>query len=85
VKVDFAGAESLIGSYTAKLTYNGMPIEPYPFEFNVASEEGLQKAIHQDPSAPTINIYIPITVFGGGGITITIIAWSLWNRRKKEK
>ena len=91
VKVDFGGSDSIIGSYTAKLTYSigassygeGTPIELYPFQFNVVSEEELQNAINQNPSAPIINIYLPeITIFSAGGISI--LALALWNRKKKR-
>jgi len=91
VKVDFGGGDSIIGSYTAKLTYiigassygEGTPIELYPFEFSVASEEELQNAINQNPSAPIINIYLPeITIFSAGGISI--LALALWNRKRKK-
>jgi hypothetical protein len=90
VEVDFGGGDSIIGSYAARLTYSigtysygeGTPIELYPFQFNVASEDTLQNAINQNPSAPIINIYVPVTLFSTGGITV--IAWALWNRRKKR-
>jgi len=91
VKVDFCGGDSVIGSYTAKLTYiigassygEGTPIELYPFEFSVASEEELQNAINQNPSAPIINICLPeITIFSAGGISI--LALALWNRKRKK-
>jgi len=88
VKVDFGGGDSIIGSYTAKLTYGvssygeGTPIELFPFQFNVVSEEQLQNAINQNPSAPIINIYIPVTLIGGG--SITLIAWTLFNRKRKR-
>jgi hypothetical protein len=91
VKVDFGGSDSIIGSYTAKLTYSigastygeGTPIELYPFQFNVVSEEELQNAINQNPSAPIINIYLPeITIFSAGGISILVLA--LWNRKRKK-
>lgn len=91
VKVDFGGSDSIIGSYTAKLTYSigassygeGTPIELYPFQFNVVSEEELQNAINQNPSAPIINIYLPeITIFSAGGISI--LALALWNRKRKK-
>ncbi|MGB9134810.1 MAG: hypothetical protein WCC63_04400, partial [Candidatus Bathyarchaeia archaeon] len=89
VKVDFGGGQ-VIGSYTAKLTYGigessygeGTPIEVYPFDFSVMSEEELQNAINQNPSAPIINITIPITIFSAGGITV--VAWALLNRKKKR-
>lgn len=92
VKADFGGSESIIGSYTAKLTYfvnyvsgQGTPIEVYPFDFRVMSEEGLQNAINQNPTGPVINIYVPVTftVVGTGGVTLVI--WELLRRRKKGR
>ena len=81
---DSAGINLTIGSYSATLTYgNGMKIEPYPFDFRVMSEEGLQNAINQNPSGTIINIYLPeITIFSSGGITVLALAIGI--RRKKR-
>jgi len=82
---DGAGVNLTIGSYSATLTYgDGMKIEPYPFDFRVMSEEGLQNAINQNPSGTIINIYFPqITIFSSGGITVLALAIGI--RRKKKK
>lgn len=59
-------------------------ILPYPFEFTVATEDELQRAIKESPSAPVINIYLPeitISFFSLGSIAIIIL---LWKRRKKK-
>jgi len=90
VKVDFGSLQYIIGSYTAKLTYfvdyvsgEGTPVEVYPFDFRVMSEEELQNAINQNPLGPIINIYLPeITIFSAGGISI--LALALWNRKRKK-
>lgn len=60
VPVDF-GHGDIIGSYRAELTYaigsgNEQPIEPYPFQFRVVSEEQFQKEIEQKRGGPTIII-----------------------------
>jgi hypothetical protein len=89
-----------IGSYTAKLSYyyryiyygsEGTPIEPYPFNFRVASEETLQQEIQQNKGGTTINIGpFNISLFdfsvslGGSIISIAVVAYLL-NRRKKGK
>jgi hypothetical protein len=92
VKVDFGSYESIIGSYTAKLTYfigyvsgEGTPIEIYPFDFQVMSEEQFQKTINQNPSAPIINIYIPVTVTVVGTGGVTLIIWELLRRRRRGR
>lgn len=91
VEVDFGGAQ-IIGSYTAKLTYSigyvsgeGTPIEIYPFDFQVMSEEQFQKTINQNPSAPIINIYIPVTVTVVGTGGVTLIMWELLRRRRRGR
>ena len=92
VKVDFGSYESIIGSYTAKLTYStgssygeGNPIEVYPFDFRVLSEEAFQQEIQQNKGGTTINIPITIEVSLGGiiGISATIGIIYLWRKRKK--
>jgi hypothetical protein len=99
VKVDFGSYESIIGSYTAKLTYiiggasygEGDPIEAYPFDFRVLSEEMFQQEIQQNKGGTTIFSIgsINITLFDLGG-SITIISLAsvgvyLWNRRRKRE
>jgi hypothetical protein len=92
VEVDFGGGQA-IGSYTAKLTYSiegpsyveGIPIELFPFQFNVVSEEQLQNAKNQNPSAPIINIYISVTLISGGSITVLALTLFLYRRKKKGR
>jgi hypothetical protein len=98
VEVDFGSYQSIVGSYTAKLTFNfgsyateGQPIETYPFEFNVMSEEAFQQQVQQNKGGTTIfNIGpVNVTLFDlsiGGSITIVsvgIVAY-LWNRKRKR-
>jgi hypothetical protein len=94
VKVDFGSYESIIGSYTAKLTYiiggasygEGDPIEVYPFDFRVLSEEAFQQEIQQNRGGTIINIPINIEVSLGGviGVSATIGAVYLLNKRRKK-
>ena len=72
VDVNF-GDGSAIGSYTAELTYSidsfhsEKPIEPYPFEFRVVSEEIFQQEIQQNKEGTVVispSIEINITWFG---------------------
>lgn len=99
VKVDFGSYQSVLGSYTAKLTYfvgyvsgEGNPIEIYPFDFRVLGNETFQQEIEQNRGGTTINIgpfNLTLIDLGGiGGITVTGIAMGglyLWRRSKKKK
>jgi hypothetical protein len=98
VKVDFGSYESIIGSYTAELTYfigyvsgNGNPIEVYPFDFRVLGDEAFQQEIQQNRGGIIINIgpfnFTLIDLGGiGGGITVFALGGLyLWHRSKKKK
>lgn len=98
VKVDFGSYESIIGDYTAKLTYfigdisgDGNPIEIYPFDFRVLGDEAFQQEIQQNRGGTIINIGpFNFTLIDLGGISggITVFALSglyLWHRSKKKK
>lgn len=98
VKVDFGSYESIIGDYTAKLTYfigyvsgDGNPIEIYPFEFRVLGEEAFQQEIQQNKGGTIINIgpfnFTLIDLGGiGGGITVFALGGLyFWHRSKKKK
>jgi hypothetical protein len=97
VRFDHYGSALPIGSYTAKLSYSnyvlssgneGTPIEPYPFNFKIASTETLQNAIRQDSGAlisfGDINItFLDVTV-GGGAITLISLSIAMvwWKKRR---
>ena len=99
VKVDFGSYQSVLGSYTAKLTYfvgyvsgDGNPIEIYPFVFRVLGNETFQQEIQQNRGGTIINIgpfNLTLIDLGGiGGITVTGIALGglyFWRRSKKKK
>jgi len=80
-----------LGKWSLRLAYTTYKnweftnqIEPYPFEFRVVSEQELQKAIAENPSAPIINIYLPeITIISVG--SITAIALAIWNNKRKRR
>jgi hypothetical protein len=80
------GSNLTIGSYTAKLTYTTSsnsvptPIEQYPFNFRVVSEEELQKEIGQNP----INIYIIISVIVVIIVVVALLTYLIYKRRKKQ-
>jgi hypothetical protein len=99
VQFDHYGSALPIGSYTAKLAYStygfssgneGTPIEPYPFNFKIASTETLENTIRQDSgsfiSVGDINITLFQFTLGGTITLISIgvpIAIYLWKRKKK--
>jgi hypothetical protein len=99
VEVGFGSYQSIIGSCEAKLTYSiggssysdGTPIELYPFDFRVLSEDAFQQEIQQNKGGGSLfNIGpINITLFDlsvGGPITIVsigLIAY-FWNRKRKK-
>ena len=102
VKVDHYG-NLAIGSYTATLAYSignapyandGTPIEPYPFNFRVASNDQLQQTIQQIQKNKSGGPFLVIGPFSftiievsGGGISIVIIsaALGLYLRNRKKK
>lgn len=95
--VDLHQSPSSIGRWSVKLGYVlgenswdfGQQIEPFPFEFKVASEEELQKAIADNPSGWFIfspNITIDISILGGIGGTISLALLAvILTKRKKGK
>lgn len=64
---------------TSPNSYDYTKISPYPFEFTVVeTEDDLQRAIKDNPSAPVINIYLPqitISVFTLGSIAVVIFLY----------
>lgn len=92
VKVSFGGGIQ-VGSYTAKLTYTigsslleGNPIEEYPFEFRILSDEMLQQEIQQNKGGTTLNLNIYVEITLGGVIAVSVpVGLYLWNKRNKEK
>ena len=90
VEVDFGGG-SAIGSYSAELTYGSyvgenIPIERYPFDFDVVSEEEFQRRLEETPQNLTINIYITLIGVGGIGVgSITLIGVFFYKRRRPQK
>ncbi len=97
IEFDQYGSEMPIGSYSAMLAYStyapissnngGSPIEPYPFNFKIASPEALQEAIKNDSGAFISIGDIKITLFEFSiGSTITIVSAGvivyLWKSKK---
>jgi hypothetical protein len=93
VKVDNIGSNLQIGSYTAKLTWGwgqyptgqGTPIEKYPFDFKVMSEQEFQQEIQQNKGGA-----FNFTLIDLGGIIVVITALALVglylrHRSKKNK
>jgi len=95
--VNLHQSPSSIGRWSVKLGYVlsesawdfSQQIEPYPFEFKVAGEEELQKAIADNPSGWFIfspNITIDISILGGIGGTISLALLAIiLTKRKKGK
>lgn len=94
VEVDFGGG-SVIDSYSAELTYGenvydiDNPIEPYPFDFEVVSEDEFERRIKENPPPsllPPINIDITIEFISisiGGTIGLIAVVWYLYKKRKE--
>lgn len=89
--IDLHHMTGSLGKWALRLGYVTSPqssgydynkIEPYPFEFKVASEEELQKAIEENPSgfvfSPTFNITISFVTVGG----ISLILFYLMKKKK---
>jgi hypothetical protein len=89
VEINNVGGVNLqIGSYTATLTWGwgqysseqGTPIEPYPFDFRVMSEQEFQQETQQN-NGGTTSIEI---ILGIGGILLIICAIYFVNKRRKK-
>lgn len=92
VEVDF-GIGSVIGSYSAELTYgeytgDSNPIEPYPFDFEVVSEDEFERRIKENPPPswlPPININVIIEIVSiGGAITLIALLYARKRKRRQE-
>lgn len=90
--VDLYRSPNSIGKWSVRLTYvtneNSWDftsqIEPYPFEFKVATEDELQTAIKENPPSGFVfspNITIEISVFGSA-IAISIVLFSFFRKKK---
>lgn len=91
--IDLHRSQTSIGRWSVRLTYvtneNSWDfisqIEPYPFEFKVASEDELQTAIKENPPSGFVfspNITIEISVFGSLSIAITIVLLKFLRKKK---
>jgi len=94
--VDLHRSPSSIGRWSVRLGYAtnenawdfSQQIEPYPFEFKIASEEELQNAISANPRGWFIfspNITVDISILGGISGTISLALLAVILKRKKGK
>lgn len=85
---DKLGSWSLRVAYVtheSSYDYNNK-ILPYPFEFTLATEDELQRAIKDNPSAPVFNIYLPeitISLFSVG--SVAVIIFLLFKKKKRGR
>lgn len=95
-EVDLHRSQSSIGKWSVRLGYVtseyawdfSQQIEPFPFEFKVASEGELQNAISANPRGWFIfspNITIDISILGGITIPISLALLAVIWKRKKGK
>lgn len=91
VKVDFGGSQP-IGSYSAKLTYSlgssssqEQPIEVYPFDFRILSNETFQQEIQQNKGGLAFVFPLNLVIILGGVSTVLVIVGAIYFLSKKSK